>query len=346
VLIKAAAGGGGKGMRLVRETHELPGALEAARREARAAFGDDSIYLERVVENARHIEFQVLADEFGNVIHLGERECSIQRRHQKMIEEAPSVALDEQLRARMGEVAVRAAQVAGYVNTGTVEFLLSPNRNFYFLEMNTRLQVEHPVTEMLVGVDIVKEQLRIAAGRKLRYTQDRIEVDGWAIECRITAEDPYNNFLPSIGTITSLSEPTGPGIRVDSGVYEGYEVSLYYDPLTAKLIAWGEDRAEAILRMRRALQEYRIVGIQTSIPFHRQVMDLPSFIAGQFDTTYVETRFKFEQHDPCRFGDIAAIVATLLAHQRRQQAVAVHAARDQAAPSPWKASGRPGRLRF
>jgi acetyl-CoA carboxylase biotin carboxylase subunit len=346
VLIKAAAGGGGKGMRLVREAHELPGALEAARREAQTAFGDDTIYLERVIENARHIEFQVLADEFGNVIHLGERECSIQRRHQKMIEEAPSVALDDELRRQMGDVAVRAARAAGYVNTGTVEFLLSPNYNFYFLEMNTRLQVEHPVTEVVTGVDIVKEQLRIADGRKLRYSQNQIEVDGWAIECRIAAEDPYNSFLPSIGQITSLAEPTGPGIRVDSGIYEGCEVSLYYDPLIAKLIAWGESRAEAILRMRRALNEYRIIGIKTSIPFHQQVMDMPSFIGGHFDTTFLATHFKLEQREPCRFGDIAAIVAALLAHQRRQQAMAMLAGRGQVGSSPWKWAGRPGRVRF
>jgi acetyl-CoA carboxylase biotin carboxylase subunit len=280
------------------------------------------------------------------VIHLGERECSIQRRHQKMIEEAPSVALDDELRQRMGETAVRAAKMAGYVNTGTVEFLLSPNNNFYFLEMNTRLQVEHPVTEAVTGVDIVKEQLRIADGRKLRYTQDQIEIDGWAIECRITAEDPYNDFLPSIGQITSLAEPTGPGIRVDSGIYEGYEVTLYYDPLIAKLIAWGESRAETILRMRRALNEYRVIGIKTSIPFHQQVMDTPSFIGGHFDTTFLETRFKLGQHDLCRFGDVAAIVAGLLAHQRRQQAMAMLSARGQIGPSPWKWAGRPGRVRF
>lgn len=345
VLIKAAAGGGGKGMRVVHGAEELPAALEAARREAMNAFGDDTVYLERVVPNARHIEFQILADEFGNVIHLGERECSIQRRHQKVIEEAPSVALNEDMRREMGELAVRAARAAGYVNTGTVEFLLAPDGQYYFLEMNTRLQVEHPVTEMVTGVDIVKEQLRIAAGRRLRYTQDDIRINGWALECRITAEDPFNGFLPSTGRVTSLSEPTGPGIRVDSGIYEGFEVSLYYDPLIAKLIAWGETRAEAILRMRRALREYRIVGIKTSIPFHQNVMDLPSFIGGQFDTTFIETRFSTLEARANRHTLVAAVVGALLAHQKRQRAtVAVMPAQDRARVSLWKWAGRPGGL--
>ena len=339
LFIKAAAGGGGKGMRLVHTPEELERALGAARREALGAFGDDRIYLERAVEGARHIEFQILADTHGNVIHLGERECSIQRRHQKLIEEAPSMALDEDLRREMGEVAVRAARAAGYVNAGTVEFLLDRDKNYYFLEMNTRLQVEHPVTEMVSGVDIVKEQLSIASGRKLRYRQEDIEINGWAIECRISAEDPYNNFLPSSGRITSLYEPTGPGVRVESGIYEGFEVSLYYDPLIAKLVVWGETRAEAILRMRRALGEYRIIGIKTNIPFHQQMMDTTSFIGGRFDTTYLEKRFTMTPEDRGRYQEVAAVVATLLAHQRRQQAL-TFSIRQERGMSPWKTAGR------
>ncbi|MFQ6058404.1 MAG: acetyl-CoA carboxylase biotin carboxylase subunit [Anaerolineae bacterium] len=340
LFIKAAAGGGGKGMRLVHSPEELERALGAARREALGAFGDDRIYLERAIECARHIEFQILADTHGNIIHLGERECSIQRRHQKLIEEAPSMALDEDLRREMGQVAVRAARAAGYVNAGTVEFLLDKDKNYYFLEMNTRLQVEHPVTEMVSGVDIVKEQLSIASGRKLRYRQEDIEINGWAIECRISAEDPYNNFLPSSGRITSLYEPTGPGVRVESGIYEGFEVSLYYDPLIAKLVVRGETRAEAILRMRRALGEYRIIGIKTNIPFHQQMMDSTSFIGGRFDTTFLEKHFTMIPEERGKHGQVAAIVATLLAHQRRQQALTMISPRQGRGGSPWKTAGR------
>ena len=323
LLVKAAAGGGGKGMRTVRRQEELRDALGAARREAQGAFGDNRVYLEKLVENARHIEFQILGDHHGNIIHLGERECSIQRRHQKLIEESPSPVVYDRLRERMGAMAVTAARSVGYTNAGTVEFLLDQEGNFFFLEMNTRLQVEHPVTEMVTGVDIVKEQLRIAAGRKLRYRQEDIVLNGWALECRITAEDPYNNFLPSTGRIIAATEPTGPGVRVESGIYEGFEVSLYYDPMIAKLIAWGETRAEAILRMRRALNEYRIVGIKTSIPFHLQLMDSPSFIGGQFDTQFLEKRFKMADVEETQYRDVAAIIATLLAHQRRKQALAM-----------------------
>jgi len=240
LLIKATAGGGGKGMRLVERLQDLPRALTSARREAEASFGDGAVYLEQVVEGARHVEIQLLADQHGNCIHLGERECSIQRRHQKLIEESPSPIVDADLRRRMGEVAVRAAQAVNYVNAGTIEFLLDKDKNFFFLEMNTRLQVEHPVTEAVTGVDIVKEQIRIARGRKLRYTQDDIHLNGWAIECRINAEDPFNNFLPSTGHINTLSRPAGPGVRVDSGVDEGSEITPYYDSLLAKIVEWGE----------------------------------------------------------------------------------------------------------
>ncbi len=338
LLVKAAAGGGGKGMRTVYTPEELPRALQAARREAKAAFGDDRIYLEKLIENARHVEIQILADTYGNVIHLGERECSIQRRHQKLIEESPSTAVNEDLRRRMGEVAVRAAQAVGYTNAGTVEFLLDPQGRFYFLEMNTRLQVEHPVTEMVTGIDIVKEQLAIAAGRRLRWRQEDIHWKGWAIECRITAEDPFNNFLPNSGKITYLQEPTGPGVRVESSLYEGMEVTLHYDPMVAKLIVWGENRAEAILRMRRALEEYRIGGIKTSIPFHIQVMNNTHFIAGRLSTRFLE-RFTMSPEDQARHPHIAAVAAALIAQERERRA-AIRLMTGKPPLSPWKWAAR------
>jgi acetyl-CoA carboxylase biotin carboxylase subunit len=347
VMVKAAAGGGGKGMRLVRERGELPAALAAAGREAQAAFGDSRVYLEKVIEGARHIEIQILADTQGNVIHLGERECSIQRRHQKLIEEAPSVAVDAELRQRMGEVATRAARAAGYVNAGTIEFLLDSTGKFYFLEMNTRLQVEHPVTEMVTGVDIVKEQLAIASGRRMRYRQEDISPKGWAIECRITAEDPYNGFLPSAGSITMLQEPTGPGVRVESGIYEGTEVTFHYDPMIAKLVVWGETRAEAILRMRRALKEYRIGGIHTSIPFHQKIMEHTEFIWGTFDTGFIERRLGgglIQRPASEESERVAAIAAALVAHERGRRAVVLSHA-PGAAMSPWRQAGRLDGLR-
>jgi acetyl-CoA carboxylase biotin carboxylase subunit len=347
VMVKAAAGGGGKGMRLVRERGELPAALAAAGREAQAAFGDSRVYLEKVIEGARHIEIQILADTQGNVIHLGERECSIQRRHQKLIEEAPSVAVDAELRQRMGEVATRAARAAGYVNAGTIEFLLDSTGKFYFLEMNTRLQVEHPVTEMVTGVDIVKEQLAIASGRRMRYRQEDISPKGWAIECRITAEDPYNGFLPSAGSITMLQEPTGPGVRVESGIYEGTEITFHYDPMIAKLVVWGETRAEAILRMRRALKEYRIGGIHTSIPFHQKIMEHTEFIWGTFDTGFIERRLGgglIQRPASEESERVAAIAAALVAHERGRRAVVLSHA-PGAAMSPWRQAGRLDGLR-
>jgi acetyl-CoA carboxylase biotin carboxylase subunit len=336
LLIKAAAGGGGKGMRVVHSPEELPHALTVARREAEASFGDSTVFLESVVEGARHIEFQILGDSYGHVIHLGERECSLQRRHQKVIEEAPSWALDEELRQRMGQVAVQVARTAQYVNAGTVEFLLDEDKNFYFLEMNSRLQVEHPVTEMVTGIDIVKEQLRIASGRKLRYGQDDVKVRGWAFECRILAEDPYNGFRPSIGRVTGLYEPTGPGVRVESGIYEGFEVSLYYDSMISKLIVWGETRGEALLRMRRALEEYRIIGIKTNIPFHQQMMDSTRFIGGQFDTTFVENRFAMSEPEREEQRETAAIAAALLVHDKGWPT----ASPQQSEQSIWKQVGR------
>lgn len=318
LLIKASAGGGGKGMREVRTLAEMPALLASARREAESAFGDGSVYLEKLLEGARHIEIQILADTQGNVIHLGERDCSLQRRHQKLIEEAPSPFMDEDLRRRMGEVAVRAAKAVDYLNAGTIEFLVDKDKNFYFLEMNTRLQVEHPVTEVITGVDIVAEQMRIARGRQLSYKQEDIQIRGHGIECRINAEDPYNDFLPSTGRITHSLMPTGPGVRIDTGIYPGFEVTPFYDPMIAKLIVWGETRGQAILRMRRALEEYRIVGVHTNIPFHQTMMDSHRFMGGQYDTRFVEERFSMPEADTDPETDhpeIAAVFATLLAHQ-------------------------------
>jgi acetyl-CoA carboxylase biotin carboxylase subunit len=349
VLVKASAGGGGKGMRQVEEPAGLPGALAAARREALSAFGDETIYLEKLILRARHIELQILADQHGNCIYLGERECSIQRRHQKLIEEAPSVAVTPALRARMGAIAVKAAQAVGYTNAGTVEFLLDRSGNFYFLEMNTRLQVEHPVTELVTGVDIVKEQIAVASGRKLRWSQDDLRIKGHAIECRINAEDPYNNFLPAAGRITSLNEPTGPGVRMDTGIYDGFELTPYYDSLLAKLCVWGETRAEAILRMRRALDEFRIGGIHTTIPFHEQVMDSTRFQGGTFDTGFVDgpDGFRLSVAPSRELARIAAVAATLVEHERSQQAVILSTPCDETGvrASPWKESGRVGSSR-
>jgi acetyl-CoA carboxylase, biotin carboxylase subunit len=348
LLIKATAGGGGKGMREVNSPDELPSLLASARREAEAAFGDGAVYLEKLILGARHIEIQLLADMFGNVLHLGERECSLQRRHQKLLEESPSpfIASDDELRQRMGEVACKAAAAVGYVNAGTIEFLVDKEKNFYFLEMNTRLQVEHPITEMVTGVDIVKEQIRIARGRKLPYEQGEIVMNGWALECRVNAEDPYNNFLPSTGRITHSLLPTGPGVRVDTGIFPGFEISRYYDSLISKLICWGETRAQAILRMRRALEEYRILGVKTNIPFHQNIMDSQRFMAGNFDTRFVEERFSMEQAEEGKAAasDIAAILATLVAHQREQHAAQViqPGKRDT---SNWKWVGRYERMR-
>lgn len=343
LLIKATAGGGGKGMREVTSLEEMPALLQSARREAEASFGDGNVYLEKLVEGARHIEVQILADNHGNVIHLGERECSLQRRHQKLLEESPSpfIGEDEELRQRMGMVAVRAAQAVDYVNAGTIEFLVDKDKNFYFLEMNTRLQVEHPVTEMVTGLDIVKEQIRIARGRPMRHTQDEISLTGWAIECRINAEDPYNNFLPSTGRITHMILPTGPGVRVDTGVYPGFEISPYYDSLISKLVVSGETRGEAILRMRRALEEYKIIGIRTNIPFHQRMLESTRFMAGQYDTRFVEERFSLEAAEEGRedLSHIAAIIATLVAHQQTQRAAHI-ILRNERDTSNWKWVGR------
>jgi acetyl-CoA carboxylase biotin carboxylase subunit len=341
LLIKATAGGGGKGMREVKSLEEMPTLLASARREAESAFGDGNVYLEKLIEGARHIEFQIMADSFGNVIHLGERECSIQRRHQKLLEESPSSFLDDEMREKMGGIAVKSAQAVDYVNAGTIEFLVDKDRNFYFLEMNTRLQVEHPITEMVTGVDIVAEQLRIARGRQLSYTQDQIKFNGHAIECRINAEDPFNGFLPSTGRITHSLLPTGPGVRIDTGVYPGFEITPFYDPMIAKLIVWGETRGQAILRMRRALEEYRVVGVRTNVPFHQTLMDSHRFMGGQFDTRFVEERFSMDDAIESRAGnaEIAAILATLVAHQQSELS-AQRVRRNDRDTSNWKWVGR------
>jgi acetyl-CoA carboxylase, biotin carboxylase subunit len=338
LLVKPSAGGGGKGMRRVDALADLPAALEAARREARNAFGDDTLYLERLVEGARHIEIQVLADKHGHVIHLGERECSMQRRHQKVLEEAPSVAVTPELRQRMGTAAVAAARAVGYESSGTVEFLLDPGGEFYFLEMNTRLQVEHPITELVTGVDLVKQMLRLAGGRHLRIRQEDVEWTGHAIECRINAEDPFSNFMPSTGRVTAHIEPTGPGVRVDSGLYVGAEVSLYYDPLLAKVIVWAENRPAAILRMRRALREYRIVGVKTTIPLHQQIVDATQFIGGTYDTSYLVESAAMQHHEGRDFDRVAAIAATLLAHHRRGEVI--NSLAPAGGVSSWKLTGR------
>ena len=341
LLVKATAGGGGKGMREVKSAEEMPGLLEAARREAEASFGDGNVYLEKLILNARHIEFQILADSHGNVIHLGERECSLQRRHQKLLEESPSPFINDELRTQMGEVACSAARAVDYLNAGTIEFLVDKDHEFFFLEMNTRLQVEHPITELVTGIDIVKEQLRIARDRKLRYAQEDIRINGWALECRINAEDAYNNFLPSTGTLNSVIAPSGPGVRVDAGVYAGFEISPYYDALISKLICWGETRGEAILRMRRALEEYRILGVKTNIPFHQHIMDSHRFIAGSFDTRFVEERFSMDEleEEKEHLAKIAAVMAALVTHRESQSASQI-VRRNKRDTSNWKWVGR------
>ena len=346
VVIKAAAGGGGKGMRVVQAATELPSAIRAARSEAQSAFGDSAVYLERYLIAPRHVEMQILADRHGHTIYLGERECSVQRRHQKVIEEAPSPVVDASMRRRMGEAAVGLARAAGYVNAGTMEFLVDQERNFYFLEMNTRLQVEHPVTEMVTGLDLVKEQIAIAAGEALRYRQEDVVIRGAAIECRIYAEDPFQNFVPSPGRIIGLREPGGAGVRIETGIYKGYEVPVYYDPLIAKLITWGRDRPEAAQRMRRALMEYSVQGIKTTIPFHQRVMADPDFLRGDIDTTYIDRRFAGRPHawDESQ-RDVALVAAAIHAHLQDQARAGTPARGGRAAESAWKLAARQAALR-
>src|SRR6059036_1844156 len=329
VLLKAAAGGGGKGMRLVREEGELASALEAAQSEALKAFGAGEVYVEKYLERQRHVEIQVLADSFGRVVALGERECSIQRRHQKLIEEAPSVAVTPALRRRMSDAATAAAGAVGYLGAGTIEFLLVPSGEFYFLEMNTRLQVEHPVTELVYGVDIVREQLRVAMGQPLRVHAGTLQPRGHAIECRITAEDPANDFMPATGVVQYLRIPGGPGVRWDAGVEAGNEVTLFYDPLLAKLIVWGDTRAAALQRMRRALRELVIVGIPSSQAFHLRVLADPDFQRGDVDITYLEhagPRLLATGASPEVTAPLAVAAALLAEEQRTRAAPAPPAA--------------------
>ena len=349
VMLKAAAGGGGKGMRLVQAAEDLKSALEGARSEAERSFGDGEVYLEKAIINPRHIEVQVLADEHGNTVYLGERECSLQRRHQKVVEEAPSPIVDPAMRGRMGEVAVRVARAAGYTNAGTVEFLVDQEKKFYFLEMNTRLQVEHPVTELITGLDLVHLQIRIAAGERLPFTQEDVKIRGHAIECRVYAEDPDNNYFPSPGKITLLLQPSGPGIRRDSGMYEGWTVPMDYDPLLAKLIGYGTDREQAISRLTRALNEYFVGGIKTNISLFRRILRHPEFRAGKIDTGFLDRMLKQNADLQVDSGkdagavEVAVIAAGVFAMLGPAAAgVGEQASRDGAAPggsraiSKWK----------
>src|SRR5215510_4393025 len=350
VMIKAAAGGGGKGMRLVRSEAELKSAFETAQSEALRAFKDSEVYLEKFIENPRHIEIQVLGDEHGNLVYLGERECSIQRRHQKVIEEAPSAIVDQDLRQRMGHVAVQAAKSAGYTNAGTVEFLVDAQRNFYFLEMNTRLQVEHPVTELVTGFDLVHLQLHIASGEKLPFRQDDVRIRGHAIECRIYAEDPENNFFPSPGKITKLLQPSGPGIREDTSIYEGWKVPLDYDPMLSKLIAYAADRPAAIARMQRALDEYFVGGIKTNLPLFRRILENPDFAAARIDTGFLDRMLASgTAGDASRNGlaEIAAVSAALFAASAPRNGNGGNGKAESAKPgnSNWKRVARSEALR-
>lgn len=311
VMVKAAAGGGGRGIRLIEKAEEFREAAARAMQEAQAAFGNPAIYVEKNLQRARHIEVQVIADQFGNVVPIGERECSIQRRHQKLIEECPSVAVTPGLRRSLGRAAVRITRAANYHNVGTVEFLLTPDGSYYFLEMNTRLQVEHPVTELTTGTDLVKDQILVAAGEELQYDEAELLTRGWAIECRIVAEDPFNNFLPSVGRVVLAREPAGPGIRVESALYDGIEVTPYYDSLLAKVTAWGRNREGARTRMRRALSEFRIVGVATNIPYIQQILDLPDFIEGRIDTGFLD-RHHVLASEPLEEQQTLAEIAALL----------------------------------
>jgi acetyl-CoA carboxylase biotin carboxylase subunit len=346
VMLKAAGGGGGKGMRLVGAAGELKGALRAARSEARSAFGDDRVYVEKAIVRPRHVEVQVLGDAHGRVVHLYERECSIQRRHQKVIEESPSTAIDQRTREEMGRVAVQAAQAVDYVGAGTIEFLVDQDRRFYFLEMNTRIQVEHPITEAVTGIDLVKAQIEVAAGRPLPFRQEDVVQRGWAIECRIYAEDPENGFLPAPGRIHVLRVPSGIGIRDDSGVYEGFEVTTHYDPILSKLVAWGASREEAIQRMLRALTEYVIVGPTANVAFHRWALDHPAFRAGDIDTGFIARHFRPSVLAGAADDDLPLIGAALAAVTRAGASRNGTSAAAHAAPrSRWRELARREALR-
>jgi len=313
VMIKASAGGGGKGMRLVHHEKDIVSAVRAARSEAITAFGDDSVYIEKYITSPHHIEFQILGDQHGNAVHLFERECSVQRRHQKMIEETPSPLMTPELRNEMGQAAVEAAKAVKYTGAGTIEFLVDDNLNYYFLEMNTRLQVEHPITERVTGIDLVKQQIKIAEGHPLEIQQEKLIQRGHSIECRIYAEDPDNNFMPSAGKIHKITEPLGLGVRTDGYVYEGYEIPIYYDPLISKLIVWGATRDEAIRRMRRALYEYKITGVKTSIKYLERIMNTPDFIDGKYDTHFIEkNQERLLAQDNCNDCDDIVVIAAYI----------------------------------
>jgi propionyl-CoA carboxylase alpha chain len=332
ILIKASAGGGGKGMRVVESEAEFEEQMERAVSEAQSAFGDGSVFIEKYITKPRHIEIQVLADTFGNTVHLFERECSIQRRHQKVVEEAPSSVLTPAIRAAMGEAAVNVAKACNYIGAGTVEFLIDEDLNFYFLEMNTRLQVEHPVTELITGLDLVEQQIRVARGEKLSFTQDDLRIEGHAVELRVYAEDPFHQFLPSIGKILAYERPTGPGVRLDDGYEAGMEIPIYYDPMIAKLIAYGRTRDEAINRMHKAIEDYRIEGLATTLPFGKFAMEHPAFRSGDFDTGFIKNYFTPEALEAQRReeGEIAALIAAQLYHEnQRRLKVAEHL------PSEW-----------
>ncbi|GAA3941288.1 acetyl-CoA carboxylase biotin carboxylase subunit [Hymenobacter algoricola] len=339
ILIKASAGGGGKGMRIVNNAAEFEEQMQLAINEAVSAFGDGAVFIEKFVTGPRHIEIQVLGDEHGNIVHLFERECSIQRRHQKVIEEAPSSVLTPELRAEMGRCAVEVARACNYTGAGTVEFLLDDQHNFYFLEMNTRLQVEHPVTEQITGLDLVKEQIRVAEGHPLAFTQDELTITGHALEVRVYAEDPANNFLPDIGTLTTYVRPQGPGVRVDDGFEQGMDIPIYYDPMIAKLITFGKDRQEAIERMLRAIDEYQITGIQTTLPFGRYVLRHPAFVSGNFDTNFIRDHFTPANLTPAtpdpNIAKVAAVLTAMLMTEKKAPVVASSDAA-AAAGSNWK----------
>lgn len=337
VLIKASDGGGGKGMRVVNNPEELKPSVESAMRESQSAFGSDIVFLEKYIESPRHVEIQIAADNYGNAVYLFERECSIQRRHQKIIEETPSVALNPELRKKMGETAVKVIKAANYNNLGTVEFLLDKNNNFYFLEVNTRIQVEHPVTEMTTGVDLVKLQLKIAAGEELPFRQEDLRQNGHSIECRIYAEDADNNFMPSAGKILFLKEPVGPGVRYDCGIYEGFEVPIYYDPILAKLIVWGKNREEARKRMILALKDNVILGVQTSIRFMLDVLEHPEFIAGNTFTNFIDINMKDRiNHSMNDLDSILAAGAYAVFNEKPQNVSKV----TSEMPTPWQTIGK------
>jgi acetyl-CoA carboxylase, biotin carboxylase subunit len=348
VMIKASAGGGGKGMRLVKDENQIVSSVRGARSEAQSAFGDDAIYIEKYISSPHHIEFQVMADRHGNVVHLCERECSVQRRHQKVVEETPSPLMTPELRAEMGEKAVEAARAVNYVGAGTIEFLVDNDLNYYFLEMNTRLQVEHPITERVVGLDLVKLQLLVASGEKLPFGQSDVVQRGHAIECRIYAEDPDNNFMPNPGTIKHITEPLGLGVRHDGYVYEGYQIPIYYDPMISKLITWGNTRQEAIERTRRALHEYKITGVKTSIKFLKRIMEASDFVDGKYDTHFIEKNFDFlmSEGQCVTVCQDVAIVAAVVDYLDRMGELQPNTF-EEAKQNKWKAFGRrKGALRF